>query len=85
MAEDVEYIDLLSLAARAGAKDSLADTKHPAALSATSRGWDIKELEGLEGDEASLMRLMLVSAFAMSNYSSTVDRTSKVSTFLLNQ
>ncbi|KAI8809691.1 Oxysterol-binding protein-domain-containing protein [Cladochytrium replicatum] len=46
MAEDVEYIELLSLAGRVGY-------------------------------EASLMRLMLVSAFAMSNYSSTPGRINK--------
>ena len=41
------------------------------------RGWDIQELETLTSNEASLLRIMLVAAFAMSNYSSTVGRTGK--------
>jgi hypothetical protein len=77
MAEDVEYIDLLSLAARAGVKEPLVDETYPASAAAKMREWNIREVETLEGDEASLMRLMLVAAFAMSNYSSTVGRTSK--------
>lgn len=77
MCEDVEYIELLSLAANVGTGSKLVDQKHPAAVAAEERKWDLKELQGLEGEEASLMRLMLVAAYAMSNYSSTVGRTSK--------
>lgn len=80
MCEDVEYIDLLSLASRAGSREPIEDPEnslHPAAIAARQRGWAVRELEGMEGEEASLMRLMLVAAYAMSNYSSTVGRTNK--------
>lgn len=46
-------------------------------VAAKKRDWNVQDLESLQGDEASLMRLMLVAAYAMSNYSSTVGRTSK--------
>lgn len=76
MCEDVEYIELLSLAARCGAKDEIPK-KHPAIHAAAQKQWKLDQLHQLQKEEASLMRLMLVAAFAMSNYSSTVGRTSK--------
>lgn len=76
MCEDVEYIELLSLASRAGAGDPTPST-HPAVECAREKGWDLNQVEMLDYDEAGLIRMMLVSAYAMSNYSSTVGRTSK--------
>ncbi|KAH6586997.1 hypothetical protein BASA50_000046 [Batrachochytrium salamandrivorans] len=87
MCEDVEYIELLSLASRVGSHHylekphmdqmKLADQADPAADAASFLGIDIDQIERLQGDDAGLMRLMLVAAYGMSNYSSTVGRTNK--------
>ena len=82
MCEDIEYIELLSLAGRVGMRNitkrnSINLNVHPAEKLCLERGWDINVLENLQDKDASDLRIMLVSAFAMSNYSSTVGRTSK--------
>jgi Oxysterol-binding protein len=80
MCEDIEFIELLSLASRVGSK-GFAPSKRlpdqPAEVAAKKLGLDYAKLEGLGVNDASLIRLMLVGAFAMSNYSSTAGRTSK--------
>ncbi|KAI8928786.1 Oxysterol-binding protein-domain-containing protein [Entophlyctis helioformis] len=86
MCEDIEYIELLSLAGRIGSKSGHPSTSasdptdihnDPAALAASCLQLDLNHAEGLAGEDASLLRLMLVGAFAMSNYSSTVGRSNK--------
>ncbi|KAJ3032613.1 hypothetical protein HK097_005167, partial [Rhizophlyctis rosea] len=86
MCEDIEYIELLSLAARVGCKGSLGAGKdgdgkfrgvEPARRAAEFLGIGLEALEGLEGEEASLVRVLFVGAYAMSNYSSTVGRCNK--------
>ncbi|KAJ3321033.1 hypothetical protein HDV06_004692 [Boothiomyces sp. JEL0866] len=80
MCEDVEFIELLSLAGRVGSKGLAPPSKldvHPGQLAAIKLDLDYDSLVNLQSDDASLFRVMLVGAFAMSNYSSTVGRTSK--------
>ncbi|KAL2911287.1 hypothetical protein HK105_209244 [Polyrhizophydium stewartii] len=123
MCEDIEYIELLSLAGRTGsrlpgrhARTSLSalslssaassqqqqqqqqqqpppystdklgafaslpifeGSSDPAADAASQLQMDLAEVEALEGESASMLRLMLVAAYAMSNYSSTVGRVNK--------
>ncbi|KAJ3033480.1 hypothetical protein HDV00_006321 [Rhizophlyctis rosea] len=83
MCEDIEYIELLSLASRIGCKNSPSPSSDlgtgiaPARLAASHLGVDLSILEGLEGEDASLVRGMYVAAYAMSNYSSTVGRCNK--------
>ena len=80
MCEDIEFIELLSLASRVGSK-GLSPTQHhpdqPAKFCAERLKLDYSKLENLQGTDASLFRLMFVAAFAMSNYSSTAGRTNK--------
>ena len=76
-AEDVEYIELLTVAARIGCgdvQDNLADpivSKYCTSLNLSQQTLQTR------GEDSSLLRLAYVAAFAISNYSSTVDRTSK--------
>ncbi|KAJ3261452.1 hypothetical protein HK104_006821 [Borealophlyctis nickersoniae] len=77
MCEDIEYIELLSVAAKVGAGPSPPASSAAAKLGADLTGVDMSVLEGLQGEEASLVRLMFVGAYAMSNYSSTVGRVQK--------
>ena len=82
MCEDIEYIELMSLAGATGSKGCMGasaatQTPHPASQAASVLGLDISTIEHLEGQDASLLRIMLVGAYAMSNYSSTVGRTGK--------
>ncbi|KAI9098624.1 Oxysterol-binding protein-domain-containing protein [Phlyctochytrium arcticum] len=83
MCEDIEYIELLSLAACVGRgtaslTDVGTDDKVKVARNAaTQLGLKLEELAGLEGEEARLIRIMYVGAYAMSNYSSTVGRVNK--------
>jgi hypothetical protein len=80
MCEDIEFIELLSLASRVGSK-GFAPSKQlpdqPAEIAAKRLDLDYKKLEGLGTEDANSIRLMLVAAFAMSNYSSTAGRTNK--------
>ncbi|KAJ3340155.1 hypothetical protein HDU91_000897, partial [Kappamyces sp. JEL0680] len=72
MCEDIECIELLSLAARVGSKGlspSKSLPEQPAQDLAKKLKLDYVKLENLGGADASLIRLMLVGAFAMSNYS----------------
>ncbi|KAJ3383075.1 hypothetical protein HDU92_004396 [Lobulomyces angularis] len=77
MSEDVEYIELLFFASRIGNREVLSDLNHPVVKFSKGKGWKLSELETLSGEEASMFRLALVSAFAVSNYSSTVGRSGK--------
>ncbi|KAJ3088393.1 hypothetical protein HK102_008853 [Quaeritorhiza haematococci] len=91
MCEDVEYIELLNVAARVGrvgvpgGKASAAPPPFPreddpaatAVASLTGGSVSLDEFEALSGDDASLVRLMYVAAYAISNYSSTAGRTGK--------
>ena len=80
MCEDIEYIELLSLASRVGSHGN-SPTQHlpdqPAKICASRLKLDYSKLEKLQGVDASMFRLMFVAAFAMSNYSSTAGRTNK--------
>jgi hypothetical protein len=80
LCEDVEYIELLSLAARIGCKGnspSKSFKNDPAMELSKKLELDYDTIENLVDEDASLLRLMFVGAFAMSNYASTADRTSK--------
>jgi hypothetical protein len=80
MCEDIEFIELLSLASRIGSQGR-ALGKHlptqPAVTAATILGLDYDRLENAKNEDASLLRVLFVAAYAMSNYSSTVGRTNK--------
>ncbi|KAJ8327421.1 hypothetical protein QVD99_008036 [Batrachochytrium dendrobatidis] len=87
MCEDIEYIDLLSLASRTGsAKLNGQETKEtlrsnglpdPAMEAATHLQIDFAQIQQLQNEDASLMRIMLIAAYAMSSYGSTVGRVNK--------
>jgi hypothetical protein len=77
LCEDIEFIELLSLAARVGNKTLAKISDKPARTICSSLGLDYQKLENLKGTDADLFKLMLVGAFAMSNYSSTAGRVSK--------
>lgn len=75
MCEDVEYVELLSLA---GAVAMPTKSFSSAAIkAAASLDIDIVNLVALTTEEQEYLALMLVAAFAMSNYSSTPGRLSK--------
>ncbi|KAI8906381.1 Oxysterol-binding protein-domain-containing protein [Gorgonomyces haynaldii] len=74
MCEDVEYIELLSLAGALGDPDDLPP---PAKQAVDTLGWNLDDLVHITEEEQSLLRLMLVGAYAMSNYSSTPGRVNK--------
>ncbi|KAJ3182224.1 hypothetical protein HDU85_003266 [Gaertneriomyces sp. JEL0708] len=82
MCEDVEYVDLLSVASVVGkygspvvSPESTSDPVARDALKNLAVPFDV--LSRLTGEESSLIRLMYVGAYAMSNYSSTVNRVQK--------
>jgi hypothetical protein len=77
MAEDVEYVELLSIASRVGSAVKTLDPADPAVVGVKELGIPLKALDELQGEDAQFVRLLFVSAFAMSNYSSTVGRTGK--------
>ncbi|KAJ3219695.1 hypothetical protein HDU67_010057 [Dinochytrium kinnereticum] len=77
MGEDVEYVELLSLASRIGRPKIGSNGPNPAGLCAKELGVSLQLLEGLRGEESEMGRLLYVAAYAMSNYSSTVGRTTK--------
>ena len=85
LCEDVEYSELLSLAGRIGkpsepSKPSTSPTlkkSDPAEFAAKNLDIRLDDAQGLQGEDASLMRIMLVAAYGMSNYSSTAGRTGK--------
>lgn len=72
MTEDMEYSELLSLAGSIGSSYPI---KGPAAFASKNLGIDISKITDQE--TMSMFRLMLVGAFAMSNYSSTDGRITK--------
>ena len=76
-AEDIEYIELLTVAARIGCgdiTDTLADPiVHKYCINSGHTQANLQS----RGEDSSILRLIYVTAFAISNYSSTVDRTSK--------
>ncbi len=79
MCEDIESIELLSLASRIGSKGLAPSRSHsvqPGFEVAKKLDLDFTKLENLSAD-AGFFRLMFVGAFAMSNYSSTAGRTNK--------
>ncbi|KAJ3192777.1 hypothetical protein HK101_005981 [Irineochytrium annulatum] len=73
MGEDVEYAELLSIGAAVGTGSCTS----VAAQGAERLGLDPEVLKTMKGEEASMLRLLFVSAYAMSNYSSTIARTGK--------
>ena len=76
-AEDLEYIELLTVAARIGSGDNADKLADPIMKQYCGNvGLNQQTLQS-KGDDSSLLRLAYVAAFAISNYSSTVDRTSK--------
>jgi hypothetical protein len=84
LSEEVEYCDILSIAGRigrrAGCKPSatIANNKmDPAERVAKTLGWNMAELEVLEGEDAELLRCIIVAAFGMSSYSSSTGRVNK--------
>ncbi|KAJ3415877.1 hypothetical protein HDV05_003941 [Chytridiales sp. JEL 0842] len=80
MAEDVEYIELLSVASRVGCAGGKAEVEvvgDPGVEALKVLGVSVKAMDALKGEEARWVRLLYVAAFAMSNYSSTVGRTGK--------
>jgi hypothetical protein len=74
MCEDIEYIELLSLASNIGSGTALNE---PAQLALDLTDIQPSVLHHLDTEEASILRLMLVGAYAMSNYSSTIGRLNK--------
>jgi hypothetical protein len=80
MCEDIEFIELLSLASRIGSQGRGLG-KHlptqPAITASETLGLDYGRLEAAKNEDASLLRVLFVAAYAMSNYSSTVGRTNK--------
>ncbi|KAJ3000943.1 hypothetical protein HDV02_000012 [Globomyces sp. JEL0801] len=80
LCEDVEYIELLALAGQVGSL-GFAPLKNqpsnPAIAVCTKQGLDYQKLVSLTGEDCSLLRLMLIAGFAVSNYSTTPGRTSK--------
>ncbi|KXS21385.1 hypothetical protein M427DRAFT_51603 [Gonapodya prolifera JEL478] len=83
LSEDLEYTQLLAVAGRIGRCAGCApnpnprDPNDPAEKMAAFLGLKMAELERLEGEEARLLRVMLVGGFGMSSYSSTVGRVGK--------
>ncbi|KAJ3114300.1 hypothetical protein HDU96_002308 [Phlyctochytrium bullatum] len=77
MCEDVEFVELLSIASRIGRPSAKATPRDPARSYAKEIGLDMALLESVRGEEAQMGRLLFVAAYAMSNYSSTVGRTTK--------
>ncbi|TPX42136.1 hypothetical protein SeLEV6574_g05746 [Synchytrium endobioticum] len=85
MAEDVEYVEILNFAARVGNHGRRIESLEgmhlgvhdPASIHAKVVGCQLKEVENMCAEEASLFRTMLVAAYAMSNYSSTMKRANK--------
>ncbi|KAI8907712.1 Oxysterol-binding protein-domain-containing protein [Powellomyces hirtus] len=79
MCEDIEYVELLSLASAVGrgTEEKSTPPSQAAKLAASTLGLDIQRLSAMGDEEASLVRLMYVGAYAMSNYSSTLGRVQK--------
>lgn len=67
MSEDTEYIELLSLAGCVGSPNKI--TSKPAIGCAKELGIDLDTVSALGEADASILRLMLVASFAISNYS----------------
>ncbi|KAJ3096599.1 hypothetical protein HDU97_005751 [Phlyctochytrium planicorne] len=85
MAEDVEFAELLSVAGRIGRTKGPIYGADPAAACAKDYGFSMSDMEKLRGEEAQMGRLLFVAAYAMSNYSSTVGRTTKPFNSLLGE
>ncbi|KAJ3340219.1 hypothetical protein HDU93_007309 [Gonapodya sp. JEL0774] len=83
LSEDLEYTQLLAVAGRIGRRAGCAsrttnrDPNDPAEKMASFLGLDMAALERLDGEEAQMLRVMLVAGFGMSSYSSTVQRVGK--------
>ncbi|KAJ3140607.1 hypothetical protein HDU90_007909 [Geranomyces variabilis] len=79
MCEDIEYVELLSLASAVGrgVEEGSAQPSEAAKTAAANIGANLTELTTLHDEEASLVRLAYVAAYAMSNYSSTLGRIQK--------
>ncbi|TPX66348.1 hypothetical protein SpCBS45565_g04523 [Spizellomyces sp. 'palustris'] len=77
MCEDIEYIELLSLASSVGRGFVPAEAGGAARAAAQTLGVSFDDLCRLDEEDASLVRIMYVGAYAMSNYSSTVGRVNK--------
>ena len=75
MCEDIEYIELLSLA-------SVFGQKKPSLSPITQRQLQLRgiaeaDIVSMNDKDAAMLRLLFVAGYAMSNYSSTVGRTNK--------
>ncbi|KAJ3160844.1 hypothetical protein HDU86_008204 [Geranomyces michiganensis] len=79
MCEDIEYVELLSLASAVGrgSEPGSAPPSEAAKTAAANIGANLADLTALQDEEASLVRLAYVAAYAMSNYSSTLGRIQK--------
>ncbi|KAI8817986.1 Oxysterol-binding protein-domain-containing protein [Fimicolochytrium jonesii] len=79
MCEDIEYVELLSLASCVGrgTQPGSVPVSETAHKTAATLGVDVAEMAAMTGEDASLRRLMYVAAYAMSNYSSTLGRVQK--------
>lgn len=76
-AEEMEYSPLLSLAGRLGCSSARFIQNDPAWRTATQLGWDLSKIYTLTAEQVRHARLLLVAAFAMSNYAGTVGRNNK--------